>query len=211
MLAMAALQPALAAEAGDWMIRLRAINVNPNDDSSAVTGIAGSEVSVDDDTVPELDISYMFTDNFGLELILATSTHRVSGEGAIAGLGEIVETEVLPPTLNAQWHFNAGDTFMPYVGGGINFTVFYDEEAKTSLNDALGTTRVSADESFGLSAQVGTDIRINDRWFANFDVKLVQIETEAELRSTVDDVTTVRTVDIDINPFIFGVGIGVRF
>ena len=202
-----------AGEKGEWLARLRVINVNPNDDSSAVSTLAGSSVSVDDDTVPELDFSYFLTDNLALELILANSTHRVSGEGSIAALGEIVETEVLPPTLTLQYHFDAGDTVMPYVGGGVNFTLLYDEEATASLNNALGgPTDVDTDTSFGLAAQVGSDFRINDRWFANVDVKYVQLETTADL-TTADGTQggTRRTVDIDINPVIFGVGVGIRF
>lgn len=58
---------------GDWLVRVRGINVNPNDSSSTVRvpalggSVAGSSVGVNSDTVPELDITYMMTPNWGLE------------------------------------------------------------------------------------------------------------------------------------------------
>ncbi|HEC75604.1 MAG TPA: OmpW family protein, partial [Methylophaga aminisulfidivorans] len=75
--------PAMAYEAGDWLIRGRIINVNPNDDSGTLTvngvdqGTKG--VSVNSDTVPELDITYMIDKNWGMELILGYSNHTVKG------------------------------------------------------------------------------------------------------------------------------------
>lgn len=195
---------AYAEDAGDWLVRGRIVNVSPNDDSGEVTGIAGSGVGVDSDTTVEVDLSYFLTKNWALELIAATTTHDISGTGAIAGLGNIVETKVLPPTLNLQYHNHLSEDTRMYFGAGINYTVFYDEEGK----GAFAGADVDLDNSVGLSTQLGVDYDINDDWFINLDVKYIFIDTEAEIRPGDGSVLK---VDADIDPWVVGVGIGTRF
>lgn len=197
-----------AAEQGDWLVRLRGIVVAPNEDAGPVLPtFPTASVSVDDAIVPELDFTYFFTNNIGAELILATSPHDVSGEGALVGLGEIADAMVLPPTLTLQYHFAPDAAFRPYVGAGINYTIFYNEDAKTSLTDAIGATNVSMDDSFGWAVQAGFDIPISDRVFLNADVKYIDIDTTATLTTG----ALVNTVDVDIDPLVFGIGIGMKF
>lgn len=201
------------AEAGDWLVRLRAINIDPDSSSSAVrtngTDIAGSGVSVDDATVPELDITYMPNPNFGIELILGTAEHDVFGEGSLAALGKIADVDVLPPTLLFQYHFAPNGTIRPYVGAGVNFTLFYDETASSGFETAAGgSSNVDLDESVGLAGQVGVDIGSGD-WFFNIDLKYIQIDTTATI-TTPGALGTV-DVDVDINPIVLGVGFGRKF
>ena len=188
--------------------------MSPDDSSSVLrtngVGIDGTSVSVDDDTVPELDITYMITDNVGLELILATSKHNVSGEGGLAALGEIVESYVLPPSLLLQYHFSPDATFRPYVGAGINYTLFYDDDTTSSLNDFVGgVSDLDLDSSFGLAAQVGFDVAVGDSWFFNVDVKYLDIDTEATIQT--NGALGELSVDVDIQPYVFGAGVGWRF
>ncbi|MEM9553609.1 MAG: OmpW family protein [Acidobacteriota bacterium] len=205
---------AASADTGDWLIRLRGINVSPDDSSSAVrsngSAIGGSSVSVDDDTVPELDITYFVRPNWGLELILATSEHNVSAEGSLSALGEIVTSDVLPPTLLLQYHFAPDARIRPYVGLGVNFTLFFDEEASASFEAAAGgSSDVDLDSSVGLAGQLGVDVGLNDDWFLNFDVKYLDLQTDATIE-TPGALGTVE-VDVDINPIVWGFGFGRRF
>ncbi len=196
-----------AAE-GDWLVRLRGIVVAPTENSSAVlpTFPTGS-VSVDDAIVPELDFTYFVTDHIGAELILATSPHDISGEGSLSGLGEIADTMALPPTLTLQYHFLPSAKVRPYVGVGINYTIFYNEDAETALTDAIGATTVSLDDSFGVAFQAGVDFDINDRFFLNADIKYIDIDTTATLNTG----GLINTVDVDLDPIVAGVGVGMRF
>ena len=205
---------ASVAEAGDWKIRFRAITVSPDEESSAVrtngVEVPGTSVSVDDDTVPELDITYMLTRNLGVELVLGTSEHNVSGEGGLAGLGEIVEAGVLPPTLVLQWHFAPDSAFSPYLGVGVNYTLFYDEESSSSLNSfAGGVSSVELDSSVGLAVQLGFDVNVGQKWFFNIDAKRIDLETEATIRT--NGALGTLTVDVDLQPYVFGAGFGFRF
>lgn len=192
----------------NWIVRGRILNVAPNDKSGEVSTLPGSSVSVDDDTTIELDFTYMYTPNVGVEFILGTSRHDLRGEGSIAGLGKIAEARTLPPVVTVQYHFAPAGAIRPYAGLGVNYTRFYDEKTTAALDAALGPTSLELDSSTGLVGQVGVDIPVGGgRWFVNFDAKYISMDTTARLKSA----GTVRTVGVDIDPWFLGFGIGTRF
>jgi len=184
-----------------WMIRLRGIGVIPDEDSSD-WNIGGSpDLSIDDAVVPELDISYFFTKNIALELILAVTPHDIDAEGSIASTGEIGDVWLLPPTLTLQYHFDMG-AFKPYVGAGVNYTVFFNEDSGSNFSN------LDLDNEFGWVLQAGFDYHLQGNWFFNVDVKKLWLETDASV--TLNPNTSV-TADVDIDPWIIGVGIGYKF
>jgi len=208
-LAATALTPTAAyAEAGDFLVRARAIYVAPTESAGPVLpAFPGGSVGVDNAIMPELDFTYMITDHIGAELILATTNHDIVGAGDIAGLGEIADTWVLPPTLTVQYHFLPENNIRPYVGAGINWTIFYSEDTKSSLNDAIGDTTIDLDNSFGWALQAGVDIDVTEKFFFNIDIKYVDINTTATLNTG----GAINTVDVDLDPIIIGVGFGMKF
>lgn len=208
--------PAMAYEAGDWLVRGRIINVNPSDDSGLLSAdigggygpIAGSGVTVDSDTVPELDITYMVDRNWGVELILGYSSHDVtaSGSAAALGLGKVIDAKALPPTLTLQYHFAPDSNIRPYVGAGVNYTYFFSEDVTGPL--AIPGAKVKMEDSWGLAAQVGVDIALNDDWFVNLDVKYIDMNTTAKFSNTL---VGAASIDVDVNPVVWGIGIGRKF
>ena len=208
----AALAPCMfqtaSAEQGDFLVRLRGIVVAPTENASDVLpGFPGGSVGVENAVVPELDFTYFLTDNIGAELILATSPHDLVGEGTLSGLGEIADVMVLPPTLTLQYHFNPSGKFRPYAGVGVNYTIFYSQDASDSLVAAVGPTTVDLDDTVGVAFQVGADFELSDRWFLNADIKYIQIDTTATLNSG----GVINTVDVDLDPIVAGIGVGYRF
>jgi len=201
-----AVTPALAKE-GDVLVRARAIVVAPNESSGAVSGIPGSKVGVGDSVMPEVDFTYMATNHIGAELILATTKHSVSGRGTISGLGDVANTWVLPPTLTLQYHFAPDGKVRPYLGAGINYSIFYSGKATPSLNAALGPTKVKLGDSVGYALQAGVDVPVSKKVFVNFDVKYIDMKTTARLTSG----ATLRTARVKIDPIVAGMGIGFRF
>lgn len=197
-----------AAKQGDVLVRLRAIMVSPNESSGPVLpSFPGAGVSINDAYAPELDFTYMATDHLGLELVLATDKHTISGTGTLAGVGKLASTWVLPPTLTLQYHFLPAGHVRPYVGAGINYTIFYSKNASAALEGAVGPTDVSLKSSFGYALQAGVDVDITEKFFLNLDVKYIDMTTRAKLTSG----ALVNQVAVDINPFVFGVGLGMRF
>ncbi len=205
----AAFAPSLAlAEAGDFVVRLRAAHVSPDEDSKlgSMTPSLGanSKLEVDGNTIPEIDFSYYITKNIAAELILATGTrHDVKlnpGTGAAsANLGSV---NLLPPTLTLQWHFLPDQMFDPYVGAGLNYTRFMDRKLGTPVPDS-GNITVDRN-SWGGAVQAGFDVNLKDGWLINADVKKVWISTDVKLNGAKID-------SLDIDPWIFGIGVGKKF
>ena len=206
--AIVAAAPAAAQiQAGDVLVRARAIVVAPNESSGAVTpGFPGSSVGVDDSFAPEVDFTWMATDHIGAELILATTKHSISGRGSLGGLGTLASTWVLPPTLTVQYHFAPKSHVRPYVGVGANYTIFYSSKASAGLVTAIGATNVHLNDSFGYALQAGIDIDLSKRVFLNLDVKYIDIKTTARLTTG----AAVNTVRVNLDPIVAGVGIGIR-
>ncbi len=140
--------------------------VDPDSSSGTVPGIPGSGVEVDDDTQLSFTIGYMMTDNIGLEVLGALPlTHEISGTGSIADLGMVAETKHLPPVLSLQYYFMPQADVRPYIGAGVNYTYFFDEETK----GAIAGHTIDLDDSWGLAAQAGVAIDIPNNWFINLD------------------------------------------
>lgn len=200
--------PVLAKQ-GDVLLRARAIMVAPNERSSGITPAFPNErVSVNNSVMPELDVTYMATNHIGFELIAATTKHGVSGvSGTTGGIGKLANTWVLPPTLTAQYHFMPEGKFRPYVGAGINYTIFYASKPTAGLETAVGKTKVGMSDSVGWAAQAGADVDLTDKVFLNVDVKYISIRTNATLTTAG---AGVQRVHVDLDPLVFGVGIGIR-
>lgn len=188
----------LYANDGSWQVRVRGLYVVP--DESADISLIGGDVDIEEDTVPELDITYFFTENFGVELILGTTNHGVEAVNTAAGKVDLGEVSLLPPTLTVQYHFLPHERFRPYVGVGLNYTIFYNEDAPGGV-----VTDIDYDDSFGYALQAGIDIMVNDNWFVNLDVKKLFLNTDVSLNDGVI------TADVDIDPWIYGFGFGYRF
>ncbi len=206
---MAAAVPANAAQ-GDILIRLRTILVAPTEKSGPILpAFPGETVGVGNSFMPEIDITYMATNNIGFELIAATTKHTLSGRSGTTGsIGKLGSTWVLPPTLTAQYHFMPEGKVRPYVGAGVNYSIFWNEKASDGLDAAVGNTDVTLSSSFGWALQAGTDIALTDRMFLNLDVKYIDMRTTARLATTAISVQEVR---VDINPIVAGIGLGFRF
>jgi outer membrane protein len=183
-----------------WQIRARALGVVTRD-SGKVDGIAGSGLSSSDSVTPELDFSYYFTDNIAAELILGTTSSRIDGKGSIAGLGNIGKTWILPPTLTLQYHFTDFGAFKPYVGAGINYTVFYNQSARGAATD------LDIKNTFGAALQVGFDYMIDQHWGFNFDVKKLYLRPDFE--ATVGGARVKGSTKLD--PWLIGTGVTYRF
>ena len=178
-----------------FMLRLRAIDVVPQEDS---TTTIGGEIEADFAITPEVDITYFFTDNIAAELIAATSKHDIKAEGTTLGDIDLGEVWALPPTLTLQYHFNPFGTVRPYAGAGLGYMFWYNEESG-AVND------VDYDNGMIYALQAGTDIAVHDKWAVNLDVKKLFHNVDADVNNG-----AVRA-DVDLDPWVIGIGIGYRF
>ncbi|WP_425090638.1 OmpW/AlkL family protein [Tropicimonas sp. S265A] len=175
--------PAVAQEAGDYMFGFGVGYVDPTDDNLDLGG--GTFLQVDSGVALTFTAEYYYTDNIAIELLLATPfNHDISVDGA----GKVGETDHLPPTLSVNYHFNDFGAFRPFVGVGINYTNFFQEKSDLGV--------LELDDSWGLAFTVGAEYDISDNGALRFDVRYIDIDTDATL-----DGADLGTVEID--PLVF--------
>lgn len=183
----------VAAQESPWMVRARAVQLDmKNSGNTATTAL----LSVDEKTIPEVDISYFFNKNIAAELILTVpQKQHVYLSGSDKGT-----FKHLPPTLTMQYHFTNFNGYKPYVGAGVNFTKICKENITvTSAND----TRLE-NNSTGFALQAGVDIPLTKQVSFNVDVKKIQLKSDVYVGGS-----NVGTLKLD--PVLVGVGVGYRF
>ncbi|WP_198968701.1 OmpW/AlkL family protein [Xylophilus sp. ASV27] len=197
--------PAAAQEAqGNWLVRARAVRLDTanKSDPIAALSVPGDAITVNDKTIPELDVTYFFTPNIAAELVLTVPQKQnvTVRQSALGGPVDIGTFKHLPPTLMLQYHFMPEATFRPYVGAGVNYTRISSVKLAVPTVGQLGLDH----NSFGFAVGAGVDIALAKNVFLNFDIKKVQISSDVKLGGQ-----KLSTVKID--PWLFGVGIGYRF
>lgn len=177
-----------AQEKGSWWVKVGAHVVDPASDNGSLAG-GTLDVTVDDNARPSVMLEYFLTDNLGLEVLAAWPfRHDVELNGAPAAT-----VDHLPPTISLQYHFNGGGKVSPYLGLGVNYTLFFSEETR----GPLAGTELDLDGSFGLAAHAGIDFKIGDRWWLGVDGRWIDIDTDASVNGA--DVGTV-----EIDPVAYG-------
>ena len=190
----AATAPPVAAPAaapwGRWMVGARLLDVYPNV-SSSVSGI-----DVDQQWTGELNSTYFFTPNFAVEGSITWAKQDVTFNGT--GVGAL---KMMPVTFTAQYHFTNLGEWKPYVGGGFNYTYFYENELGNNAGASVNR------DSWGGALQAGVDYQIQRNWYINVDVKYLWINNDVRL----NNVNIGNNSSLDIDPWLFGIGVRYRF
>ena len=178
-----------AHEEGSWLLKAGLTNVDPKSNNHEI-------VDADAGAALNLNATYFFTDSLALDILAAIPFEHdvVLKDGTKVG-----DTKQLPPTVSLNYFFNNGGRFRPYIGAGINYTTFFSEDT----TGPLAGSDLDLDDSWGLSVQAGADWTINERWFVNFDVRKMDIDTDASL-----DGADLGTVEVD--PLVYGISFGYK-
>jgi outer membrane protein len=219
LLALAIAAPmAQAYQAGDIIVRAGAISVDPHESSGDIwvgalnSDVAGSKATLDSDTQLGLNFAYMLSNNLGIELLAATPFSHDVGvagmPGGFAGLnGKLGELKQLPPTVSLVYYpLDSASAFQPYIGAGINYTWFFDTQLSSEA-ESKGFSGLDMQDSWGLSAQLGMDYLLTDNIMLNAQVRYIDIDTTGTTHILGDKVK----VDVEVDPFVYMVGLGYRF
>ena len=216
---------AQAHEQGDIIFRGGVATVAPDTSSDPIllpdpVGTLPGGVDVENGTAISLIGAWMINNHWGLELLAATPfEHDIDLNDAPLPAGS---TKHLPPTLSLQWYPRGGmEGWQPYLGLGLNYTTFFDEEVDPALAGflvdnlpALGieSASLSLDDSFGVAVQAGVDIPINEKWYFNAGVWWIDIGTTADvdLGLAGGNSATV-SFDVDIDPWVYNIGFAYKF
>ncbi|QXH57141.1 OmpW/AlkL family protein [Pseudomonas maumuensis] len=206
-----------AHQAGDFILRAGAITTAPNESSGDIkldgAKVSGTKATLDSDTQLGLAFAYMLTDHIGLELLAATPfQHTVGVKGLGPGLdGKLADIKQLPPTLSLQYYPMAPSSkFQPYAGVGINYTMFFDEDL-SSNRKAQGFSNMKLKDSVGIAGQLGMDYMLTDNLLVNAAVWYVDIDTKASIDGPSALGVGKTKVDVDVDPWVYMVGIGYKF
>ncbi|MEZ5488933.1 MAG: OmpW family outer membrane protein [Gammaproteobacteria bacterium] len=210
-------QSAFAHEAGDWILRVGATNVDPDASSSLISTTAtgalpGTGADVGDNTQLGLNLVYMYSDNIGFELLAATPfEHDLEAQGLSAYDFETTDlgsTKHLPPTLTANYFFgNASSAIRPYVGVGVNYTTFFSESLNRFARNELGARSLKLDDSWGIAWRGGVDWEISDNWLINASFWKIDLETDASFSSALGRVMA----NVDVDPWVYMISLGLKF
>lgn len=197
-LATIALVPLLAGaqtrdDSGGWIVRLRATYLK-----SANKDDTGLDLSINDKTLPEFDITRFFTPNLAAELVLTYPQKQTLSAGATP----IGSLRHLPPVLTLQYHLTGLGTLRPYAGAGVNWTHFSDVHFDATTTAALHPSIKK--DSFGPALQAGVDVPVGGGWLFNADAKWVQIKTDVSSAGT-------KVGTFKVNPWLLSLGAGYRF
>lgn len=194
---------ALAHEAGEFFIRAGSATVRPTEGSDNVLGSLGS-FNVSNNTQLGLTMTYMATENVGIELLAASPFRHKVGTGPT---GTIATIQHLPPSLVAQWYFgDAGSKFRPYIGAGINYTMFFNEKFNDTGKEA-GLSDLSLKNSWGAAGVAGLDYLINRDWLINASVWYMDIDTDVRFKAGGQQ----QSVSTRLDPWVFMFSAGYRF
>lgn len=186
---------AQGSDTGNWLVRGRVLNLQSDNGGTTNPDL---KLSVNDKTFPEVDIAYFFTPNVAAELVLTyPQKHDIRSGGTTVG-----SLKHLPPTLLAQYHFTGLGSFRPYVGAGINYTMFSSVKFDPAVEAALQPSIKKS--SVGAALQLGVDFPVGSGWVINLDVKKVQIKTDVKSAGT-------KIGEFKVDPTLVSIGAGLRF
>ena len=214
MVALALTAPlAQAHKAGDIILRAGAATVDPHEDSAnlAIAGgkVGGTKATLDSDTQLGLTGTYMLSDHLGIGLLAATPFQHAVGVKGLGTLdGKLADIKHLPPTLSLQYFpLDGSSRVQPYIGAGVNYTLFFDEDL-TSQREAQGFSNLKLDNSWGLALEAGLDYQLTENILFNATVWYLDIDTTAT--TNLAGVGKVK-VDVDVDPWVYMVGLGYKF
>lgn len=196
LMAAAGLLSATAVQAegdGPWLVRARAVNLNW-DNGQGENLDRTARVEAVNRWIPEFDVSYFFTKNIAAELVLTYPQNiDIKVNGAKQGT-----IKALPPSLLLQYHFTDLGALKPYVGAGLNYTLF------TKRNNILNGGASVGKSSTGLAFQAGFDYALSKSWSLNLDLKYAKMDTDVFVGAP-------KAGKLELNPTMLGVGVGYRF
>lgn len=202
-------------KAGDIVVRAGATVVAPNSDESSIL-LSGADsamtLTADNNTQLGLNFLYFYNKNIAIEVLASTPfTHDVIIQDKTSVLGvdsvKLGEATQLPPTISALYYFEVKSIFKPYIGIGVNYTIFFDEKFEEAPKN-LGFSNLELDGSFGLSLQIGMDYLLNDNFHINASARYIDISTDATF-----DVggQSIGKASIDVDPIVYSIMLGYKF
>nr|WP_137676428.1 OmpW family outer membrane protein [Parerythrobacter lutipelagi] len=168
---------------------------------------ANTQTRANDNVVPTIAIEYFVSDNFSIETICCLTQHDVDGTTGLPGAELVADAKLIPATVTAKYHFDAGPV-KPYVGAGPAYFMFIDDEPGAATIP-LGVTDFSLSDEFGFALQAGFDAELNDSGLGiSVDAKRYFVDTTA--RWFAGNTIAIQT-EHQLDPWVVSAGLSYRF
>ena len=203
---------ALAQKAGSFSASIGGTHIAPSVSSGNLTApsLPNTKVDVNSNSPITGAVNYMVTDNIAAHVPIGFGfKHEITGDGAIKGVGKLIETRALPITLIGQYRFlDANATFRPYLGAGLSYVKFYKETGTGTLtaltNPGGPATGAKFDSKLAPTLQIGGIYNINEKWYLEASYAKTFLKTRATL-------TTGQTIDVKLDPSAYCLQVGYKF
>jgi len=197
----------VSAQDAEWRLGGRALYMSGSTSSPEV-GNTGAGLDLSAGGGLELVAVASFSEMFAAEFTVGATLQSLNVTGTDICCGGIDGGWVwlFPLTAVAQFHIPVYGKWDPYLGIGIAWTYPYDD-LSSDIKD-FGVQDIDFKSTVGLAAQGGVNLALNNRWYANLDVRYLGVSLEATVRT---DDGELEPVDLDIKPWVFGIGLGYRF
>lgn len=207
--------PGLAQEdrAGDVQVKLLGTAVLPDGkitDLSVDPGLPnGTQTKANDNYVPTVAIEYFLANNVSLETICCMTQHDVDGTTGLPGAELVSNARLIPATLTAKYHVDAGAA-KPYIGVGATYFLWVSDKPGAATAPApFNVTDTDLSDEFGFVLQAGIDIPVSDRGFGvTLDAKRYFVDTTARWFA---GNTLVIETEHKLDPWVVSAGVSYRF
>ncbi|AQQ67287.1 hypothetical protein Mag101_06290 [Microbulbifer agarilyticus] len=227
---------------GDFVVRVGASWVDANDDDKQFRlsdSIYGDNFDVDSDTTWNISGAWLPAEHWGVELMYIGSTNHDLDIRGIRDRDGFTYTDERfrvgsfdADYANAfvNWYPLSRDCLgQPYIGIGVNYTDFSDENIRRALSDTINDPLLGLDirdvsyglgHSWGIAGQAGVDFRFgrDSAFLVNAAVLYIDADTDLTTYFTetivTDPLTSRRravTSSVDYSPWIFNLGVGYSF
>lgn len=195
--------PAMAQQAGDWVVGAGWFHLSPQDSSKPLTFTApvpavvpGSGARVSNSDTLGLSATYFIDPHWAVEGVLGIPPKfRLYGTGTLDRVGELGQARQWSPTILGKYYFNDAEArFRPFVGLGATYVWYSNVNLTSSLQGALGSqlhqaplstvTTAKLDSSFAPVFNVGAAWQFDRHWGVSLSVSYIPLRTTAKLTTT---------------------------
>jgi outer membrane protein len=207
-----------------YTIQVGGAYVDPNSSATTATGpltpLGAISLQVKPQSTLFFSVAREINDKWDLQLALGMPpihdvalkvTNAAALPASVAAQDGVIISKVtqIAPALFANYKFGeAGDTFRPFVGLGVNYTKF-DPADTTPANDAIngGPTKIKLSDSWGLAWQAGAVYQINKKWSVSGTYSSADVKTTV----TTNTLGIERKLDVTFDPAVFILAVGYSF
>ncbi|PNK61339.1 OmpW/AlkL family protein [Psychrobacter sp. FDAARGOS_221] len=188
---------AMAETAGTWTVGAGAAYVDPKSNNGTLDN--GLKVEVDSDIKPTLTTEYFVADNVGVELLLAHPfRHDIELKDANGDITK-AKTQLLPPTLSLQYHFDSvHNNIKPFIGVGANYTAFFKERLQGSDAD------LELKNKWAVAGHAGVDFKVTPTDAIRLDARYIDLDTDVRVDGD-------KLGKVELKPWVYGISYVKRF